>query len=104
MSQPEEAHDETWVTYSLTMAMVAMTFCSQIGWATAAPAQAATVIDIVSVQKQHFKEWCQGNPKLFQMAIVKAALQRHPQPSREMSMVMADYTDVSGLTDRQLWS
>ena len=56
----------------LTMAMVAMIFCSQ-GWMGAvAPAQAATVTDTFEL-KATLKQWCEGNPKFFEKVTVKVA-------------------------------
>ena len=49
----------------LTMAIVAMTFCSQAWMGAVAPAQAAPVTDTFEV-KATGKQWCQGNPKFFE--------------------------------------
>ena len=50
-------------TYS---AMVAVICCSQAWLGAVAPAQAATVTDRFEV-KGPIKEWCQGNPKFFEI-------------------------------------
>ena len=74
------------VTY-LTMAMVAVTFCSQAWLGTGAPAQAATVTDTFEL-KVTSKEWCQDNPKFFENINVKAA-DNITLPSRAMSLALA---------------
>jgi hypothetical protein len=56
----------------VTMAMVAVTFCSQAWLGPVAPAQAATVTDTFEL-KATAKEWCQGNPKFFETIHAKVA-------------------------------
>jgi hypothetical protein len=59
------------VTY-LTLAMAAMTFCSQAWLGAVAPAQAATVTDTFEFTAT-IKAFCQGNPKFFENFNVKVA-------------------------------
>jgi hypothetical protein len=54
----------------LTMAMAAMTFCSQAWLGTGAPAQAATVIDTFKLTAT-ITARCQGNPKFVEIFNVK---------------------------------
>lgn len=56
----------------LTMAIAAMTFCSQAWMGAVAPAQAATVTDTFEV-KVTGKQWCQGDPKFFETFKVRVA-------------------------------
>ena len=53
------------------LAMVAVAFCGQAWLGMVAPAQAATVIDRFEI-KGTVKEWCQGNPKFFEINTLKA--------------------------------
>src|SRR5580765_2751044 len=53
------------------LAMVAVAFCGQAWLGPVAPAQAATVIDRFEI-KGTVKEWCQGNPKFFEINTLKA--------------------------------
>jgi hypothetical protein len=55
-------------TYSV---MVAVICCSHAWLGTVAPAQAATVTDRFEL-KGTVKEWCQGNPKFFEIDTLKA--------------------------------
>ena len=83
----------------LTMAMVAVTFCSQVWLSAVAPAQAATVIDRFEL-KGTLKEWCQGNPKFFEINKSKATDDVLLTITRDVNGD-GDYTDISatiGLT------
>jgi hypothetical protein len=79
------------VTY-LTMAMVAVTFCSQAWLGPVAPAQAATVTDTFQF-KATTKEWCQGNPKFSETINAKAADHVTFTITRDV-LNTGDFTDI----------
>ena len=76
----------------LTMAIVAVIFCSQAWMGTVAPAQAATVTDIFPL-KATAKEWCQGNPKFFENINVKVDDNITITISRDV-LNTGDFTDI----------
>lgn len=79
------------ITY-LTLAMVAVTFCSQAWLGTGVPALAATVIDTFEL-KVTSKEWCQDNPKFFENINVKAADNITLTLTRDV-LGTGDFTDI----------
>ena len=76
----------------LTMAMVAMTFCSQAWMGAVAPAQAAPVIDTFEL-KATLKQWCEGNPKFFEKVTLKAAENITVRITRDV-LGTDDFTDI----------
>jgi len=77
----------------LTMAIVAMTFCSQTWLATVAPAQAATAIDTFEL-KATLKQWCKDNPKFFENVTVKVAENITITITRDVNNDNVDLTDI----------
>lgn len=76
----------------LTMAMVAVTCCSQAWLGAVAPAQAATVTDTFAF-KATVKAFCQGNPKFFENFNVKAAEGVTLTLTRDVN-ADGDFTDI----------
>lgn len=76
----------------LTLAMAAMTFCSQAWLGAVAPAQAATVTDTFEL-KATVKQFCEGNPKFFQNFKVKVAENITLTLTRDV-LGTDDFTDI----------
>ena len=76
----------------LTMAIAAITFCSQAWMGTVAPAQAATVIDTFEL-KATLREFCEGNPKFFENVTVKIAEGLTVTITRDV-LGTDDFTDI----------
>ena len=80
------------ITY-LTLAMVAVSFCSQAWLGAGAPAQAATVTDVFVFKAPTIKEFCQGNPKFFHIGSVTVADNNTLTLTRDV-LNTGDLTDI----------
>ena len=80
------------ITY-LTLAMVAVSFCSQAWLGAGAPAQAATVTDVFVFKAPTIKEFCQGNPKFFHIGSAKVADNHTLTLTRDVNDD-GDFTDI----------